>query len=427
MTATLRPLDAASGAGLAWPLWTLFAGYPLWWALGLSQFVWPTVAAVCVAGMAVTRRGTVPAPFGMWLLFLAFMVASVVEAQRDLSLLAFCLRAALYLSATVLALWVYNATENELPERTVVDTLCALWVATVVLGALGALLPTASFGTFVEAVLPRNVTANEFVQTFVHPSLAERQLVSGAVSYRLHAPFTYANEWGSFFALLTPFVVLRLTWTRHRGFWLLALAASVVPAVLSLNRAMWASLLVAAVVVGAQLVARGRLPAIAVLTAFGGVAVVMLSPLGRTILDRIGSEQSKWARSSVVQQAIDGANASPWLGAGGPRPSTVEYVPSVGTQGQLWMVLFSHGYPAAVLFVGFFAAVLLRGRRWRTPTELACAAAVLISFIQLPFYNQNLALHVVLVAAALLLRSQANPAPAAAAAAAAPHPTRGPG
>ena len=34
----------------------------------------------------------------------------------------------------------------------------------------------------------------------------------------------------------------------------------------------------------------------------------------------------------------------------------------IGTQGELWLVLYSHGYPALVFFIGFFLAVLWQTR-----------------------------------------------------------------
>src|SRR4029078_4702386 len=44
-----------------WPLYALFYGYPIWWALGLAEMVWPLFAFFLLAHLIV-RRAAVPVP-----------------------------------------------------------------------------------------------------------------------------------------------------------------------------------------------------------------------------------------------------------------------------------------------------------------------------------------------------------------------------
>ena len=125
--------------------------------------------------------------------------------------------------------------------------------------------------------------------------------------------------------------------------------------------------------------------------------------------------ESAWVRRLDVMarelQAFDRTLDSPLLGYGGPRPSEVrENAPDVGTQGQLWMVLFSHGFPAAALFVGWFAYAF--ARTWRTRSSLGfwCHVTLLIGLLQMPVYGLlPVQIHVLMVAAALALREADAP------------------
>jgi hypothetical protein len=161
---TTPTLSSRGFVRAAWPIWTLFAAYPLWWAIGMSQFVWPIVGAVCAFQLVARGSTALPRPFGLWFLFLGWMLASFVELQFDLGVLAFLLRAALYLSATVIGLWVFNRSETELPTRTVVQAVAAMWIATVAFGYLALAFPHFTFGTPVEHLLPHSVSSDSFVQ-----------------------------------------------------------------------------------------------------------------------------------------------------------------------------------------------------------------------------------------------------------------------
>src|SRR5260370_7435504 len=66
----------------AWPVTALLAGYPLWWALGVADFMWIILAVPMVARMlAWSRSGSrkirVPSGFGLWLIFLLWVLAGL--------------------------------------------------------------------------------------------------------------------------------------------------------------------------------------------------------------------------------------------------------------------------------------------------------------------------------------------------------------
>ena len=66
-----------------WPLFVLFVGFPIWWALGLGGFIWPVMAFPML--LSLLRRKRIYAPPGMllWVGFLVWMFATGIDACRS--------------------------------------------------------------------------------------------------------------------------------------------------------------------------------------------------------------------------------------------------------------------------------------------------------------------------------------------------------
>src|SRR5947199_224934 len=65
-----------------WLFYALFAGFPVWWALGLGSFIWPIMAVPMALWLLARRRDlVVPRGFGLWVLFLVLVVASFSQLQ----------------------------------------------------------------------------------------------------------------------------------------------------------------------------------------------------------------------------------------------------------------------------------------------------------------------------------------------------------
>jgi O-antigen ligase len=405
-TLTPGPVQGTGRLLPAWPLYLLFVGFPLWWVLGLGGFIWLILAVPMLLALA---GGPIRAPrgFGLWLGFLLWMVASALKLDSSERMIGFAFRAGLYLSATVVFLYVYNASRRTLPPRRVALIMAAFWIVVVAGGFLGLRFPEGHFSTPMEKLLPGGLLANELVHDLVHPSLAQVDEL-GRVTPRPQAPFPYTNQWGANFALLLPFVLLALTQVRggsRRGLIVLALLLSLVPVFLSLNRGLWVSLGFGLVYAALRFAARGRLKAllaVLLLVAVAGQVAVVL-PLNELLHGT--KKESNEGRLGLYQEAVEGTLQSPLLGYGAPRPSDTPYAPSVGTQGQLWMVLFSHGFPGLMLFLAWFIWAAWRTRGAETPVRLWTHVILVIVIVQLPFYGMlPAAIYVVMVAAAVSLR-----------------------
>ena len=261
--------------GPAWPVSFLLVGYPIWWALGIADFMWLILAVPMIARMVAWRtRGNrpirVPPGFGFWLLFLVIMVAGIatltliapgtVPSLVSRRVLSYANRTAGYLGITVLLLYAGNLTERELPRRTLAWMLGLVGIFTVVGGVAGMVLPHLQFSSPFLLLLPKSVQANAFVQASTHPALTQIQNVLGTPGGRPKAPFDYTNTWSDCLTILLPFL-LAWAWLGSRRQRLIALGVTVVamgPLLYSLNRGAWIGVALAVCYLAVRLAARGK-------------------------------------------------------------------------------------------------------------------------------------------------------------------------
>ncbi|MDP8977945.1 MAG: hypothetical protein M3N17_05140 [Actinomycetota bacterium] len=403
-----RPALAPPG----WPLAIFFGGYVALWALGVSNFVLPVLAVPMLARLSRRAHVGIPPGAGLYALFVAWVLASAVVLEQPSDFAVFAYRASLYVAAGVVFVYVYNLPRRVVPPVRVARWVALLWIAAAVLGCAAIVAPTASFTSPVELVVPAGLAGNEWVYELVHPHLSEPSNFLGYDVGRPAAPFVYTNNWGSVVALSTPFLLLG--WLREPGPRRLAgiglLAVAAVPIVYSLNRGLWVSLAVGLVYAGVRLAAARRFGA---LLGLAGAVVaagllLALSPLGDVVADRLATPHSNEDRLSLYSETGARVREAPLLGYGTPRDSATRTgLPSVGTQGQLWMVLFSHGVPGLMLFVGWLLCALWRTRHVGDPWAFWCHVTLLIALVQLPVYGfLPTSLAIVAVAAGLGARER---------------------
>src|SRR5207302_999952 len=152
-------------------------------------------------------------------------------------------------------------------------------------------------------------------------------------------------------ALLLPFACALWSQVRtrtRRTVLRLVAAGSMIPVIFSLNRTLWLCLIVTLVYGGARFAARGKKGSFQAICAVAIVGYLLFNfgPTGQLIADRANTPHSNQGRSILYSEAADSVEKSPLLGYGGPKPSVVNpNLPPVGTQGQFWLVFFSHGFP----------------------------------------------------------------------------------
>ena len=360
-----RRRDADDGRMPAGLLVALVVALVPAWALGLFPFVWiAVIPPILVWG---TRRGwrtlRLPRYFGLWATFGVFLTASVIQVEGVGALAVWGLRYSWYVAATLLLVYLLNQREATVPIGL---SLTGLWAITIAGGWAGMLASDVAWTGPLATLLPGIVRENSYVVDLTSPALAEVQRVGGEVLRRPSAPFAYTNNWGSTVALLTPIAIATATGRRFgmsRTIVIVLFCASLPPLLLSLNRGAWLSLGIGVIYVGVHLMRRNRRMVVFALAVVAAVAAVAIAvgAIG-AIADQLSARttDSNETRSALYAETITETIESPLLGYGSPRQSTeLEGGPPVGTHGQVWMVMFSHGAIAAAAYVGFFVLTFL--------------------------------------------------------------------
>ena len=421
-----------------WPLSLTILGFPLWWAFGLSAIVPMAMAVVMADQLLRKRRLVLPVGFTLWVLFLAWLALGVFVLFADAPgaepgggpsrLLVFGYRVAWYLVATVALVWVANLKESELPSRWLYQLLGFMFVVTTFGGLLGVLAPHLEFTSPMEMLLPHGLRANSLVQSIVHPAVADIQNVLGHPEARPKAPFPFANTWGSNLSLSLPFFIV--AWFFQGRRWQkfvapLILVVATVPIIFSLNRGLWASLVLGVVGVVLLQLRKGR-PGPIIVTALVLIAVTVaffLSPLATVFQERLAHQHSNDRRSELISRTVSSTvEGSPVVGFGSTRDVQGSFasiagaatpdcsacgVPPLGTQGHIWGVIFSEGLVGAFLFLSFFVVAAMRCWRCRTTTETLCAFVLAFFFLQLVVYDTlGMPLMTVMIAIGAVTREQ---------------------
>nr|WP_201468719.1 O-antigen ligase family protein [Microbacterium hydrocarbonoxydans] len=375
-----------------WPFTAMLAFFPLWWVLGFAEMAWIPLAA-CMVVLMVRRGGIqVPRGFAIWLLFVVLMCASVIGVDTSGRLIGFVYRALLYIMITVVFVYVYNARET-LTLRYVLGVFTLFWLWAVLGGFAGIVAPEFSFRTPLGYILPQGLQANELIGEMVVRRLTQYNPDSWlALDPRPSAPFLYTNGWGNVYSITLPMVVAYLTVIpRGRRFWLILLAIplSLIPAFLTLNRGMFIGLAVAAAYLFFRFALAGKLRAVGLLSVIGviaGAAAIALD-IGSKLTDRVETSSSTEDRANLYEETFVRTLQSPLFGYGAPRPSFTDGAPSAGTQGHLWMVMFSHGFPALICFVAALVWMFFATMRTGNTALMILNTVQLVILVEIFFYG----------------------------------------
>jgi hypothetical protein len=431
-----RPGFAARGRGFAarhpaWPVTALLVGYPLWWALGLADFMWIILVPPMISQMVAwhtrgNRRLRVPPRFGFWLLFLMIAVLGIatisltapgtVASPVSHRVLSYANRVASYGGVTVLLLYVGNLTERELSRRRLAWLLGLVGVYTVAGGVAGMVMPHLQFSSPLLHLLPSSARTNPYIQASMEPGLSQVQNVLGSAAGRPKAPFDYTNTWGDCLTILLPFLFVGW-WNsgscRRRAFWtprrqrlvvLAVVLVAIVPLLYSLNRGAWIGAGLSVGYLAVRFALRGKtglLAGLAAVIAIGALLVIA-TPLKGVVTGRLQHGKSNNLRSNLASLSVTDALASPLVGFGDTRqeqgsPNSIAIGPSlkcptcgqleVGSTGQLWLLLICNGVLGTALYLAFFASGIWYYRRDQSPEAMAGILVLLLSFVYMFTYD----------------------------------------
>jgi hypothetical protein len=332
-----------------------------------------------------------------------------MELTNTGRMIAWAWRASFYMAGTVIFLYIVNVPDWKVSIRSIVNALAFYWILIVFGGWLGVLFPNVSLASPMQYLLPHGFLHNQYVFEHVHLQFAEVQHFLGFPVGRPETFFPYTNAWGSSFAMLTPFAICAMTQAKARA-WRrtlqISMALSLVPVVFSLNRGLWLSLGIGIVYATIRFGMRGDFRQVGRVLAVIAIlaAVVSLSPLGDLAQGRFQHKTGDAGRIQRDQEAQQRLLESPLLGFAAPLPSSDPTQSSVGTESEIFLLVFSHGIPGLGLWMLWFFYTLFRSARWRSPWAFWAHVSLLIALIQVPYYEITERLPIMLVAAAIAYR-----------------------
>ena len=325
----------------AWPVAALLVGYPIWWLLGVADFMWIVLAVPMTVRMIAwaahgTRRIKLPPGFGIWLLFLIAAIAGVlvlnltapgtIVSPVSHRVLSYANRTLTYLGVTVLLLYVGNLTEKELPRRRLAWMLGLIAVYATIGGLAALAMPHLTLPSPALHLLPKSARANTFIQASMHPALAQVQNVLGTAKGRPKAPFDYTNTWGECLTIMVPWLLAGWWVAKRRWQRLIAVGtviACIPPFLYSLNRTAWVAAGLAVGYLAVRMAAKGRIALLAgTLTGIALVGILVLAtPLQSVVAGRLSHphKSSDQLRSGLASLTIADALSSPIIGYGDTR------------------------------------------------------------------------------------------------------------
>ncbi|MFI5936917.1 O-antigen ligase family protein [Actinoplanes sp. NPDC051494] len=376
-----------------WPLYLMFGMVPFWWALGALYLLWPIFAVVL--GVVLISHGRVRMPTGwtLWLMLIGLIVVSGTRMEKATGFVMYGLRLGFVIAAFLVYLYVYNAARNGTAWAKLFQPLMVFWLSMVALGWIGVFAPRFAITTPVEMLLPGSISKDRIVQALTHSHATEFSATSRNPYFRTAAPYPYTNNWGTGFAILIPCVVAYLSSVRGgvlRTVVIVSLPFSLVPAFLTLNRGMFVGLGAGLLYLGLRALLRGDVRVIASIAGVTvlGWLVTLVIPVTDLITSRVENTDSTRDRADLYWQTFEAVLHSPLLGYGAPRTVDTTYAAEpLGTQGQLWLVMYSHGLPALVIFLLLFVMIARRlSVAVSTPGKWLSVIPV-ITLIITPFYG----------------------------------------
>jgi hypothetical protein len=403
----------------AWPIVALLAGWPLWWCLGVGDYIPIVLAFPMIRRMwrwRVNKDRTIRLPpgFKIWAMFLIVTLASIstisltapesVPSPTGSRIISWVLRTGVYLAVAVLLVYAGNLTEEELPRRRLAWLLGLVGLYTVIGGILGVIDPRFQFTSPLAFLVPQSLMSSNggLISMLMHPGFSQVQNILGYAVGRPRAPFDYTNMWGNSLAITLPWLIVAW-WSygnrKERRNALIVAGVALVPVVYSLDRGLWVGLGISVLYVALRFAARGRLALLAGLCGVLALIAVVLvaSPLQNLIQGRLQHGKSNAVRSSLAGIAVDDARSSPLIGYGDTRHelgSTNSIAVGktkkchacgsrdIGGNGQFWMMLITSGFLGAALYCSFFLYGIWR--YWRDPTPYGLVG-VLVFILGFPF------------------------------------------
>lgn len=368
---------------------SLFFGLlPIWWVLGLEQFIWPFafggLVLLLIYGRTLERRGIVfPAPARWALAFLVVQLFSSFFIVEPAWVLVFMRNFGLWLGGLCLFILVINLINFGSREfYALLGTVLLVSLLACVVGCLGVTgIFDPHFMSPLSHVLPSIVVDSEYARAMLVKSwtAAESTAIFGLELKRPRAFFIYPNPFAGFLVLTLPLTLFYCTTKRKRlgrWFWLPGVTLTSFAVLLTTSRAAIVSLIIGAVVLRHNL--RPPLRFVLYTVIAGSLVVAPLLLLSRLpsakqqskeILEELitARGQSHRTRATVYAATLESWRDRPVFGWGTQRSPRVAGLssnyPPLGSHSTYGAILYRHGIVGLLVYLAMMLSIYGRFRR----------------------------------------------------------------
>jgi len=360
---------------------------PVWWFLGLEQFIWPLLFFPMLVLLLFSRaregRGILlPAPAKWGLLFLALQLLSSLFIVERSWYLVFVRNFALWLggvSLFILTVNLFSFGSNDWFR--LIRTVSLVTLFSCIASYLSVLkILDVKFVSPLVKVLPSVVVDSEFAQAILNKSWAalEATNIFGIWFDRPRSFFTYPNPFAGYLVLALPLLVYyasQQTGRLRRFLWFAFVALAGSTLIVTTSRAGIISCLGSIIFIRQRLKARWRFLVYvalvcALLIGVGFALEYALTPesllkWGESFVTARG--QSHLTRMTIYQATFKSWLERPLLGWGTQRTPTVAGLssnyPPLGSHSTYVAILYRHGLVGFAVFVWMILMVI--GRLYR--------------------------------------------------------------
>lgn len=197
---------------------------PVWWWLGIEQFIWPVIFFVVLIKVLYLQRLqlVINPPIRWFFLFLFAVLASSFFIVESLRWLTYIRNFGAFTAGFLVLLVVTNRARS---WNTVEKLLNAALLTTLVSGVIGLMAITGiwhpSFQSITGQLLPQAAASTGYGQTIAIRTLGERSWFLGLGDYfRVNGLFLFSNSYSSVLVYGIPFLFYKLGRTQGiRRFW----------------------------------------------------------------------------------------------------------------------------------------------------------------------------------------------------------------
>lgn len=199
-------------------VWLALLLLPLWWVLGVEQFVWPVLFGIAAIKVVYLQqmRVRVNATLQWFALFLVIVLISALFVDETMRMLTFIRNLGAFMASFLLLLVIANRVHS---QESVERLLNAALIVMMITGVLGILAMSGiwrpSFQSLAGQLMPGSIAATSYGKVIASRALGQLNWFTGlGLYYRLRTFFMFSNHYSSALVYVLPFFFLKFSQVR---------------------------------------------------------------------------------------------------------------------------------------------------------------------------------------------------------------------